>query len=228
MNRRFKQRKNRKFNNNNRNNNMNRGQHTNGQVSYIPRNPTLGKVIRKICVARDLFSIVTGTNSLVFKSNTLPSRPLGSVIGSSFDFLQMVNSYTICKIHSIRVSVVRTIGEIDFQAAGLHLNPVFTTFFPSRIFSSGLSAVDNENALVLPGLTFDVFTKTYPIIPVTSLVTSGGADYYLNPGFWIDVSLFTLIPGIFLVGWTNPTNATATTDLYSVQFFADISFASPV
>ena len=194
----------------------------------IPRNPTLGIVVRRICVMRDTLYCAMGSGLLHFKSQTQPFLNLGTIVSGSSDYLNMANDYTLCKLKSITVEVQRVSGEIALNASGLVLQPVFLTFFAGLINDATASlAINNENALVIPGLTLESYTKTYPTIPIISPYFSTGIALYSNPKDWTILSSAQNYPGQFSVGWSNVITATASIDLYSVQFFLDMLFAGP-
>jgi hypothetical protein len=194
--------------------------------NYIPRNPTLGVVVRRICVSRDTIGIANGSPDLYFTSIAQPYKDLSNLLTTSQDFNNLLTDYTICKIHSVKISVRRVIGEIAFNALGISMYPVYVAFFPSKTALLA-DATNNENALLCPGLTLNAVTKTYPIVDLTSTVTIASVRYFLNPAEWFDTSAASAIPGSFVVGWNNTTNASAGGNLYSMEVFMDISFAGP-
>jgi hypothetical protein len=209
-----------------RNRRTNQSMRSKRTSQYIPRNPTLGVVARRICVSRETIGIANGSPDLYFTGIAQPYKNLNNLLTSSNDFTTLIADYTICKFHSVKISVRRVIGEIAFNALGISMYPVYVAFFPGKT-SVIIDATSNENALLVPGLTLNAVTKIYPIVDMSSLVVIAGADYFFNPARWFDTALGGAVPGCFVVGWNNPTNATAGGSLYSMEVFMDISFAGP-
>lgn len=214
-------------NSNNSRREKRRDKQPNGPPPLANMNHSLGRIIRKPVIVRDLIKTVSSASYLAFNSGNQYIN-LGDALVSSVDFTSVSDSYTLCKVASLTVTLRRAATEATYTTLGLPPFPCFVAFFPARTsYGSSSAATINENHVVMPALDVYQVSKRYPMVNLQSYTTQGGIDYTYNPASWIDVNYIQRIPGCLGVAWDNTGTAASAYTLFTIELTFDCHFAAP-
>jgi hypothetical protein len=205
---------------------------TNNNVPVnVPRPISImGQMLRRPVIKRETIQSVSGSQYLNFTTSSSNYYGLFQ-FGTSVDFTAIIDGYQFFRVVSISIEVSRRIPETT-------INTLYTSGLPSisiayyplvtNVALSNALIMDNEFQLLIPGITQNMFRKSWLVPSAFTSILNNGFSYLINPSQCLEGNLTALWPGQLSIGVFNSSStATATIPIYDVKLTYDIIFAAP-
>ncbi len=195
---------------------------------YKGVDPTYGKTIERIVKYRDRIQLTTGQPGFSYTSTGFVFLNVHQSLVQSSDFTPINDSMQLGHLLEFQVRVYRSANDTQLANLGISAPTLFIGWFPARLaFTGSTDTLNSETGVVIPSLSLETHTKTFPIRPLQMSVADGSI-YVYNPAIPTFLPEMHRLPGCLSIATTNTTNVTTGCIVFQIEVIGRFRFHCPV